>query len=338
MVTRLKAARTYSGGAMKQLCLVTLACLLATIAGALAETYPSKPITFIVPYAAGGQLDMITRTLLERMRESLGQTLIIDNVAGAGGSLGTGRAARAAPDGYTVAMGNWNTHVANGAIYSLQYDVLRDFEPVARLPYEPVVVFAKKMMAARNLSEFIAWLRANGDTASMGTSGVGAVGHVAGILLQKQTSTRFQLVPYRGAGPAIQDLIAGQIDFVITGPSIALEQMRAGAIKAYAVAAKTRSAVVPDIPTTDEAGLPGFYIVVWQGAWFPKGTPKDITAKLNAAVRHAMADPTVRQRFDSLGLEIPPADQQTPESLAAFHKAEIEKWWPIIKAASIKAQ
>jgi tripartite-type tricarboxylate transporter receptor subunit TctC len=323
---------------MKKLSSVTLACFLATAVGALAETYPSKPITFIVPYAAGGQLDMITRTLLERMREPLGQTLIVDNVTGAGGSLGTGRAARAAPDGYTVAMGNWNTHVANGAIYSLQYDVLRDFEPVALLPYEPVVVFAKNMMAARNLSEFIAWLRANGDAASMGTSGVGAVGHVAGILFQRQTSTRFQFVPYRGAGPAIQDLIAGQIDFVITGPSIALEQMRAGAIKAYAVAAKTRSAAAPDIPTTDEAGLPGFYIGVWQGAWFPKGTPKDIIAKLNAAVRHAMADPTVRERFDSLGLEIPPAGQQTPEALAAFHKAEIEKWWPIIKEAKIKAQ
>jgi tripartite-type tricarboxylate transporter receptor subunit TctC len=323
---------------MKKLYSVTLAYLVATIAGASAQTYPAKPITFIVPYAAGGQLDAITRTLVERMREPLGQALIVDNITGAGGSIGTGRAVRAAPDGYTVAMGNWNTHVANGAVYSLPYDALTDFEPVILLPYEPVMILGRKTLAAENLREFITWLAANGEKASMGNSGVGGVGHVAGILLQKQTGTRFQLVPYRGSGPAIQDLLAAQIDFVITGPSIVLPHLRSGAIKAYAVAAKTRSVAAPDIPTSDEAGLPGFYIGVWQAAWVPKGTPKDIVARINAAARHAMADPTVREQFAALALEIPPVDQQTPEALAAFHRAEIEKWWPIIKEAGIKAQ
>jgi len=304
---------------------------------ARAQAYPSKPITFIVPYAAGGPLDTITRTLLERMREPLAQPLIVENVAGAGGSIGTGRAVRAAPDGYTVAMGNWGSHVANGALYSLQYDVLTDFEPVALLPFESIMLVAKKSMPAQNLREFISWLKANPDKAAMGTSGVAGPSHVAGLLLQRETGTRFQLVPYRGAGPALQDLVAGQIDFSISGPSIALPQIRAGTIKVYAIASKTRPAAAPDIPTTDEAGLPGYYFGVWQGIWVPKGTPKDIIAKLNAAARHALADPTVRQRFADLALEIPPPDQQTSEAFGVFHKAEIEKWWPIIKAANIKA-
>lgn len=303
-----------------------------------AQTYPSRPITFIVPYPAGGALDTIARTLLEPMRKPLGPALIVDNVAGAGGSIGTSRAARAAPDGYTVAIGNWNTHVANGAVYSLPYNVLTDFEPVVLLPYEPVMIFAKKTMPARNLREFIDWLKTNGDKATMGHSGIGAVGHVSGILLQKQTGTTFQHVPYRGIAQAIQDLVAGQIDFVLTGPFIGLPQVRAGGIKAYAVAAKTRSVAAPDIPTTDEEGLAGFHIGVWQGAWVPKGTPKDIIAKLNDAFRLAMTEPTLRQRFTSLALEIPATEQQSPEALAAHHKAEVEKWWPVIKGAGVTPQ
>lgn len=303
-----------------------------------AQAYPNRPITFIVPYAAGGPLDTIVRTLLERMREQLGQTLVVENVVGAGGSTGSGRAARAAPDGYTVATGNWGSHVANGALYALPYDVLTDFEPVALLPIEPNLIVAKKAMPAQNLREFIDWLKANPDKASMGTSGVGGAGHVAGLLFQKETGTRFQLIPYRGALPSVQDLVAGQIDFVITGTSVLLSQVRAGTVKAYAIAMPNRSAAAPDIPTTGEAGLPGYYSSVWQAMWVPKGTPKDIVMRLNAAVRAALADPAARQRFADLALEIPTPEQQTPEALAAFHKAEIEKWWPIIKAANIKPE
>ncbi len=305
---------------------------------AMADTYPARPITMIVPYAIGGPADAIARTMADRMGVSLHQTVVVENFTGAGGSAGVGHLARAVPDGYTIGIGNWGSNVANGALYTLPYDLLTDFEPVSMLPSEPNLILAKTSIPAGDLRDLIAWLKANAAKATGGTSGVGGPSHVAGLLFQQQTGVHFQLVPYRGAGPAIQDLVGGQIDTMITGPSISMALVRDGKIRAYAVTAKRRIATAPDIPTTDEAGLPGFYIAVWHGLWVPKGTPKEIVTKLNAAVRDTLADPAVRARLAALSLEIPSLDQQTPEGLYAQQKAEIEKWWPIIKGANLKGE
>ena len=311
---------------------------LASVSAAVAQSYPSRPITIIVPFAAGGPTDVMARALGERMRATLGQTLVIENVTGAGGSIGVGRAVQAAPDGYTISMGNTGTHVATGAIYPLKYDLLGDLEPLALLATNPMVVVAKAGMAAQNLRELIDWLRANPNRAAAGTAGVGSGSHIAAVYFETATGTKFNFVPYRGTGPALQDLVAGQIDIIVDQASNSMAQIQAGKIKAYAVAANKRLPAAPNVPTGDEAGLPGFHVSVWTAFWVPKGTPRDVIAKLNAAVVDALADPTVRQRFADAGLEIPPREQQTPEALAAHHKAEIEKWWPIIKAANIKAE
>jgi tripartite-type tricarboxylate transporter receptor subunit TctC len=305
---------------------------------ARAQTYPSHPITMTVGFAAGGPTDVTARVMAERMRASLGQPVIVENVAGAAGSIGTGRVARAVPDGYTLSFGQWGTHVVNGALYALPYDVLNDFEPVALVSSNPWLIVAKKTMPADDLKGLIAWLKANPNKASQGTAGAGAASHIAGAFLQKESATRFQFVPYRGAGPAMQDLVSGQIDMMVDNPTNSLPQVRAGIIKVYAVTAKNRLASAPDIPTVDEAGLPGMYISFWQALWVPKGTPRDIIAKLNGAVVDCLADPAVRRKFAEIGQDIFPRDQQTPEALGAFQRAEIEKWWPIIKAANIKAQ
>jgi tripartite-type tricarboxylate transporter receptor subunit TctC len=303
---------------------------------ARAQSYPSRPITIVVPFPAGGATDIIGRILAERMRASLGQTIIIENVGGAGGSIGVGRVARAVPDGYTLDIGQWDTHVANGATYPLSYDLQNGFEPIALISSNPLLILAKKAMPADDLKGLIAWLKANPDKASQAVPTAGS--HVAGILFQKETSTRFQFVPYRGGGPAMQDLVAGQIDMLIVQAAAALSQVRAGAIKAYAATSKSRFAAAPDIPTVDEAGLPGLHISGWFGLYAPKGTPKTVIDKLNAAVMDALADATVRSRLANAGQEIPPREQQTPQALGAFTKAEIEKWWPIIKAANIKGE
>jgi tripartite-type tricarboxylate transporter receptor subunit TctC len=311
---------------------------LASVSAAVAQSYPSRPITIIVPFAAGGPTDVMARALGERMRATLGQTLLIENVTGAGGSIGVGRAVQAAPDGYTISMGNTGTHVATGAIYPLKYDLLGDLEPLGLLATNPMVVVAKAGMAAQNLHELIDWLRANPNRAAAGTAGVGSGSHIAAVYFETATGTKFNFVPYRGTGPALQDLVAGQIDIIVDQASNSMAQIQAGKIKAYAVAANKRLPAAPNVPTVDEAGLPGVHVSVWTAFWVPKGTPRDVIAKLNAAVVDALADPTVRQRFADAGLEIPPREQQTPEALAAHHKAEIEKWWPIIKAANIKAE
>jgi tripartite-type tricarboxylate transporter receptor subunit TctC len=303
-----------------------------------AQSYPSRPITIVVPFAAGGGTDVIGRIVAEQMRATLGQPIIIENVVGGAGSVGVGRVARAAPDGYTLDLGQWGTHVLNGAIYGLPYDVLTDFEPVSLIADSPLLVVTRKSMPAKDLKELVAWLKANPDKASQGTSGVGGPSHVAGLLFQKETGTRFQLVPYRGAGPAMQDVAAGQVDMMFDSPSTSLSQVRGGTIKAYAVTAKSRLAAAPEIPTVDEAGLPGLHVSVWFGLFAPKQTPKAIINRLNVAVVDALANPAVRQRLTDLGFEIPSRDQQTPEALASYQKAETEKWWPIIKAANIKGE
>jgi tripartite-type tricarboxylate transporter receptor subunit TctC len=320
------------------LCSLALVATLADTAGAAAQPYPSRTITMSVPYAAGGPLDTLARIMAERMRSTLGSTIIIENVGGAGGSIGVGRVVRAAPDGYTIGAGNWGSHVANVAIYALPYDVLKDLEPVSLLPTEPNVIVARKGFPPKTLAELITWLKQNPDVATVGTSGVGGPSHMSAIFFQQQTGTRFRLVPYRGAGPALQDLVAGQTDLMLTGPSIVLPHLQSGAIKAYAVTAKTRLTVSPDIPTTDEAGLPGFYFSAWTALWVPKGTSKEIVARLSGAVREALADPALRPRLAALGIEIPPPELLGPEPLAALHKAEIEKWSPIIKAAGIRGE
>lgn len=311
---------------------------LVSLTGVSAQSYPNKPITMVVPFAAGGPTDTIARIFGEKLRVALGQTIIIENTTGAAGTIGVGRVARAAPDGYTLGIGHWSTHVVNGAIYSLPYDLLNDFEPVGLIASNPQLVVTKLGVPAKDLKELIAWVKANQDKVSAGTAGAGAASHVSGVYFQSVTGTKFPFVPYRGTGPAMQDLVAGQIDLMFDQAANSLPQVRNGKIKAYAVTAKTRMSSAPDIPTVDEAGLPGLYIAVWHGFWFPKNTPKDIVLKLNTAVRGILQDATVRQRLDDLGQDIPTSEQQSPEALYAYHKAEIEKWWPIIKAAGIKAE
>jgi tripartite-type tricarboxylate transporter receptor subunit TctC len=305
---------------------------------ALAQTYPTRPITIVIAYPPGGSTDVIARLLTEGMRASLGQPVIIENVGGANGSIGAGRVARAAPDGYTLIIGNWNNFVANGALYSLQYDLQNDFKPIALLSETPLLIAARKAMPANDLKQLISWLKANPNKATDGHAGIGSIEHIVGVFFQKETGTRFQLIPYRGGGPAVLDLVAGQIDLVMNAASDSLPQVRAGRVKAIAVMAKRRLSVLPDTPAVDEAGLPGFHFSQWFGLWAPKGTPNDVIGKINGAVVKALADPTMPARLSEFGQEIFPPDQQTPEALRALHSADIEKWWPIIKAANIKGE
>ena len=319
-------------------CAILLIAALGGAAAADAQTYPSRPITMVVPYSAGGPTDTIARIMAERMRGPLGQIIVVENVTGAAGTIGVGKVARAAADGYTISIGHWGTHVVNPAIYALQYDALKDFEPVAMIATNPQLIVAKKAVPAQDLQGFIAWLKANAATATQGTAGHGSASHISGVYFQNITGARFQFVPYRGAGPAMQDLVAGQVDLMIDQAANSLPQVRAGTIRAYAVTDKVRLAAAPDIPTVDEAGVPGLHIAIWHALWMPKGTPKEIIAKLNGAVVDALADAGVRKRLADLGQEIPPREDQNPQTLAAYHKAEIDKWWPVIKAAGIKAE
>src|SRR6202045_3488361 len=311
---------------------------LGSTGAARAENYPTRAITMIVPFPAGGATDTLARFLAEKMRAILGQSVIIANVAGAAGSIGVGRAVRAAPDGYTLSIGTSTTHMLTGGLYALQFDLLKDLEPIILIGSEPLLIVGRKSLPADDLKGLIAYLKANPDKASVGIAGVGATGHLTGISFQKETGTRFQFVPYRGNAPAMQDLVAEQIDFMIEPSSNFKSLVGAGSGKPCATTGRTRLPSSPDIPTADEAGVPNFFASLWYGLWVPKDTPKDIIAKLNATMVQVLADPSVRKRFDELGIEITPLVQQSPEALRAYQKAEAERWWPIIRAANIKME
>jgi tripartite-type tricarboxylate transporter receptor subunit TctC len=321
---------------MKKSIVAAVVAVLVTVTSASAENYPSRPITFIVPFSAGGPTDALARILGERMRQTLGQPILVENVTGAGGTIGVGRAVHAAPDGYTLSIGHLGTHVVNGAIYPLNFDLVKDLEPVAKIASNPMMLVSKNAIAAKNLKELIAWLKVNDGKVTAGTAGVGSGSHFSGVYFAQLIGTKFQFVPYRGTGPALLDLVAGQIDIIVDQASNSLSQVKSGKIRAYAITADKRLAAAPDIPTVDEAGLPGFHVELWSGIWVPKGTPKDIIAKLNAAIVDALADPAVRKRLEEAGLDIPPREQQTPEALGTYQQAEVKKWWPLIKAANIK--
>lgn len=311
--------------------------MLALVSAATAQNFPSRPITIIVPFAAGGPSDVMARILAERMKTTLGETVLVENVTGAGGSVGVGRAVRSPPDGYTISFGHLGTHVANGAVYNkLGYDLVTDLEPVALLPSNPMIIVSKNAVPAKSLKEFLEWLKAQPSAPTAGTAGAGSGSHIAGLYLENITGIKLQYVPYRGTGPAMNDLVAGQIDLIVDQTSNSIQQVRAGNIRAYAITDSKRVESASDIPTVDEAGLTGFHMTLWSGLWVPKDTPKDVVAKLNAAAVEALNDPAVRKQLENLGLQMPPKDKLTPQALGAWQKAEIAKWWPMIKAANVK--
>jgi tripartite-type tricarboxylate transporter receptor subunit TctC len=318
---------------------ILLACAGALCtATATAQNFPSKPVTMIVPFAAGGPLDAAARVVALPMGKSLGQTVVVENSPGAAGSTGTGRIARAGPDGYSIGAGNWSTHVINGAVYDLSYDLLADLVPVGLIATNPQLIVSHPSIPAKDLKGLIAWLKAHPDKVSAGTAGVGSASHVSGVYFQNATGTRFQFVAYKGGGPALLDVVGGHIELMVDQISNSMPQVRSGRIRAYAITAPARNAAAPAIPTVDEAGLPGFYVAVWSGIWAPRGTPRDVITRLNGALVAALGDPQVRQRLTDLGQDIPTREQQTPEALGALQKVEIDKWWPIVRAAGIKPE
>jgi len=320
--------------------LYAAACTVALLstAAANADEYPSRPITMVVPLSAGGSTDVIARIMAQGMGEVLGQTIVVENTMGAGGTIGEGRISRATPDGYTIGIGQWGTNVATGAIYNLSYDLVKDFTPIGLIATQPLLIVARKTMPANNLKELIEWLRSNANNTNFGHSGAGTPSHVGGILLANSIGAKITMVPFRGAGETTQALLGGQIDLSLNTPALSVAQMRSGQIKVYAIAAKERITIAPEIPTTDEAGLPGFYFPFWHALWGPKDTPPEIIAKLNDALVKTLNNPTIRKRLVDLAQDIYPNDQLTPQALRTFHQAEIDKWWPIIKAAGIKVQ
>jgi len=317
--------------------LLALAFGLIVTGPAGAADYPSRPITLVVPLSVGGSTDVIGRVMAQAISKELNQTIVVENTSGAGGTIGVSRVVRAAPDGYTMLIGQWGTNVATGAIYNLNFDLLKDLDPVGLIATQPFLIVARGNIPANNLKELIAWIKANPDKATEGNSGVGSPSHVSGILFQKAINSPIQMIPYRGAGESTQAIVSGQIDVLLNTPAVSMEQLKAKQVKVFAVTAKRRLATAPDIPTTDEAGLPGFYFTFWHALWVPKGTPKEVVAKLNGALRAALADPGLKAKLTALAQDIFPPEEQTPKALAKFQRAEIEKWWPVIKAAGITA-
>jgi tripartite-type tricarboxylate transporter receptor subunit TctC len=315
--------------------IAALFMVVCAVAAAQAQTFPSRPLTLIVPFPPGGSTDSAARIMAERMRETLGQPIVIENVGGAGGSIGVGRLARSVPDGYTFDIGQWDTHVGS-IIYKLDHDLEKDFEPIALISNNPQLMVAKNDLPAKTLGELVKWMKENPGKINFVNQNAAA--NVTGVLFENLTGQKVQFIPYRGAGPAMTDLIAGTVDLLVVQGAVALPQIRAGKIKALANLSPQRSGSMPDIPTSDESGVKGLYMSGWFGFWAPKGTPKEVIAKLNAATMEALADPALQKRFSDLGLDVAPRAQQTPEGLAAFQKTEIEKWWPIIKSAGIGAQ
>jgi tripartite-type tricarboxylate transporter receptor subunit TctC len=303
---------------------------------AYAESYPVRPIHMIVPFPAGGATDVLGRVLAERMKDILGQPIIVENISGAAGSIAVGRVTRTVADGYTLSIGTSTTHMLTGGLYDLPFNLLTDLDPIIMIGSEPLLIVAKKDFPANNLKNLIAWLKANPDKASVGIAGVGATGHLTGIAFQKETGTKFQFIPYKGNGPGMQDLAAGNIDFMIEPSSNFRGLVKAGSIKAIAVTSAERIDTYPDTPTAIEAGLPGFTASLWYGLWVRSGTPVEIETTLNDAMRKTLGDPSIEKRLHELGVEIAPTAQQSPQYLRSFQKSEAERWWPIIKAANIK--
>src|SRR5437899_7565649 len=322
---------------MRKLVLAAFATL-ALVSSAVAQNFPSRPITIIVPFSAGGPYDAIARILAERMKTTLGEIILVENVTGAAGSIGVGRAVRSPPDGYTISFGHLGTHVANGAIYKLGYDLVTDLEPVVLLPSNPMIIVSKNAVPAKSLQELLAWLKARPTPATAGTAGAGSGSHIAGLYFENVSGIKLQYVPYRGTAPAMNDLVAGQIDLIVDQTSNSIGQVRAGNIRANAVTSDKRLEAAPGVPTTDHAGLPGFHMTLWSGLWVPKDTPKGIVVKLNAAAVDALNDPAVRKQLENLGLQMPPTEKLSPEALGDWQKAEIAKWWPMIKAANVKVE
>src|SRR5689334_18941968 len=323
---------------MKML-LAFAAAVLAGIGVATAQDgYPARPVTLVVPYPPGGVTDTLARLLADRMKTILGQTIVIENVPGAGGSIGVGRIARGTPDGYTIAIGSSETHVLNAVALSLPYDVVTDFEPVVQLPAYPFMIVSTNAVPATTLQELIAWIKADPAKVTQGTVGYGTIQHMCGVIMQKAIGVTWQLVPYRGGAPAMQDLLSGQFNLMCTASGSFLPLVRAKQIRAYAITMGTRAESAPEIPTADEAGLPGLHLLTWNAIYAPKGTPKPVVDKLNAAAVLGMADPGFKKRMVDLALEMPPANELTPEALGALQKSDIETWWPLMRAAGIKPQ
>lgn len=317
--------------------LLVLAAAWANAAAAQAETYPSHPITLYVGFPPGGPTDTTARIMSEHMKTTLGQSIVIETASGASGTIAAAKVARAAPDGYTLLLGNWTSQVGPGVIYHLSYHVMDDFQPIARLTSSYLWIVGRKDLPANNVKELVAWLKANPGKATAATVGAGSAAHMCLVDFANKSGTTFQYVPYRGGAPVMQDLLGGQVDISCLEVSQTLPHVRSGKMKAFGVAADKRSPTAPDVPTLEQAGVPNVELVFWHALWAPKGTPKPIVDKLNDAVRKAFADPGVQKRFEPLGHVIPPEDQLSPEALATFHKGELDKWWPVIKAAGIKS-
>jgi tripartite-type tricarboxylate transporter receptor subunit TctC len=323
---------------MKKLLILACAVLAAAASAGAQEAYPVRPITLVVPYPAGGVTDTLARLLADRMKQSLGQTIVVENVGGAGGSIGVARIARGTPDGYTIVIGSSETHVLNAVALNLAYDVVADFEPVVQLPAYPFMIVSPNSVPATTLQELIGWMKANSAKVTQGTVGYGTIQHMCGVIMQKALGVTWQIVPYRGGAPAMQDLLSGQINMMCTASGSFLPLVRAKQIRAYAITMGTRAESAPEIPTADEAGLSGLHLLTWNALYTPKGTPGAVVDRLNAAAVQAMADPAFKKRMVDLALEMPPSDQLTPQALAALQKADIEKWWPLMRAAGIKPQ